>query len=238
MKFAYRWTYEQLARQDAERAWQELPDRDGKKSPADDFMVEGFFRGLKDGATFAGYVERLGPVNESLAVRIAAQWMRHDIEAAQNWAPPQREAGVAAVLIDGVQGSSVTNWAFENPAAAIDALRVDLLPEWRHRIASGAIGGNPQLASEVVEILARKPGSRDVYSALHAGISGFSQLEESAHFPEPALTNRKPDQRARYESFLEAIAHDGFTPQQRASLRKHLDRQNGELFTFYVGHKF
>ena len=168
---SYKRLFKELATLDAERAWKELPGRAGSnKKPLNqnkllnthypyDGMVDGFFSGLKDRQVFENFVQRFGPVGEPgtepIAIVIAKEWMRHDIAAAQAWAPPQRPINPlgAAVLINGVDGNAAIYWARENPKAALEAIRNNVLPKWNFAMAEALLEGDPSLAGELVAVV-------------------------------------------------------------------------------------
>lgn len=167
MKTAYERVFTELAAVDAELAWSEIPGhghdreagrREAGKNAAYPSMLRGFFRGLQDAPTIAKFVKRLGEVrSETLGIGIASAWMNHDLEAAQDWAPGQRNTPLEAVLIYGVKGNAAIEWAREHPEAALEVMRSNTLPRWRHQMAEAVLRSNPHLVEEVSALFGGNP---------------------------------------------------------------------------------
>jgi hypothetical protein len=177
-RHAYRRVFAELAAKNPEQAWRQLPGRsqDGETNldhwkvmyanPGYEDMVEGFFSDLKEQETFLAFAGRWGnaPTPETIAIRIAKSWFRFDPPAALKWAlrfdnPP----GVAARLIYGVSGNALLAWAYENPKAALKALRDDSILAWAGIDRKVALSVNPNFV--VIQSTATKQAAREAYHA-------------------------------------------------------------------------
>ena len=81
-----------------------------------------------------------------------------------------------------------------------------------------------EAATEIFVVSSSDPDAKSpAWSALRNSMRENALLAGEAQFPEPGRANRPPDLTARYESYLAAIAHESFTPEQRAALRADLE---------------